>query len=136
MHLNLLRAFLGLGAATWGAALAGVFLSWDIAESALEGLGARAMSYDRMMDYWLRMASGAFGLIGCLYLLLALWPRRYREMIPWFGWFSLSEGIILGVHGLRLSLPPWPFYGDVAARLLAGAGILVSWRQARSALHA
>ena len=136
MHLNLLRAVLGLGAATWGAALVGVFLSWELTENALEGLGASPLAYDRMVDYWLRMASGAFGLIGGLYLLLALWPRRYREMIPWFGWFSLIEGIILGVHGLRLALPPWPFYGDVAACLLAGAGILMSWHKARGALYA
>ncbi len=136
MHLNLLRAFLGLGAATWGAALVGVFLSWDTAASALEGLGAKTIAHDPMIDYWFRMASGAFGLIGGLYLLMALWPRRFREMIPWFGWFSLVEGVILGIHGFRLSLSPWPFYGDVGACLLAGVGILVSSRGTLSTFHA
>ena len=84
-----------------------------------------------MMDYWLRMASGAFGLIGGLYLLLALWPRRFRELIPWLGGFSLIEGIILAVHGVRLALPPWPFFGDVAACLTVGVGVLWTWSRVR-----
>ena len=52
MHLRLLRTFLGLGAITWGAAFVGVILPWDRAVSALEGFGAREMTYDPMMDYW------------------------------------------------------------------------------------
>jgi hypothetical protein len=82
------------------------------------------------------MASGAFVLIGALCLLLMLRPRRYREMIPWFGAFALVEGIVLRVHGLRLSLPPLPFYGVVAACLVAGVGILICWRGSKSVLYA
>lgn len=136
MSVKLLRVFLGLGAATWGAALAGVFLGWETAAGALEGLGAKPIAHDRMLDYWLRMTSGAFGLVGVLYLLAALWPRRHRTMIPLLGWFSLVEGVILAVHGLRLGLPPWPFHGDVAACLLSGGGILACWPGARVALSA
>jgi len=36
----------------------------------------------------------------------------------------LVEGVILLVHGLRLSLPQFPFYGDVSASFVGGAGIL------------
>ncbi|MHB1309037.1 MAG: hypothetical protein ACYC23_18320, partial [Limisphaerales bacterium] len=76
--MRLLRVFLGLAAATWGAAIPGVFLSWDTATAAMEGLGAGTVEYDQMLDYWLRMATGAFGLIGCLYLLPAIRPRRFQ----------------------------------------------------------
>ena len=134
MQLRLLRVFLGLGAATWGAAIPGVFLSWDTAIGAMEGLGAGTVEYDKMLDYWLRMAAGAFGLIGCLYLLPAIRPRKFGEIIPWLGLLALAEGLVLMVHGLRLGLPPWPFYGDVAACLLSGGGILACWSRTRAEL--
>lgn len=135
MQLKALRVFLGLAAVTWGAAVAGVFLSWDTAAAAMEGFGAGAVEYDRMLDYWLRMASGAFGLIGCLYLLPSVRPVKFREFIPWLGLLSLVEGLVLMVHGVRLGLGPWPFYGDVAACLVSGVGILACWRLARAELY-
>lgn len=128
--------FLGLAAATWGAAVFGTFVSWDRAAAALEDFGAKPVAYDRMLDYWLRMASGAFALIGALYVLLMLKPRRFRDVIPWFGAFACAEGILLLVHGWRLSLPPLPFYADAAACLVAGTGILCCWRAAKAELYA
>src|SRR5262252_6994887 len=117
MRLKALRAFLGLAAVTWGAAVPGVFVSWEAAATAMEGFGAAPVGYDKMLDYWLRMASAAFGLMGCIYLLPTIRPRRFREFIPWLGLFALVEGAVLLVHGIRLGLQPWPFYGDVAACL-------------------
>ena len=80
------------------------------------------------------MASGACGLIGCLYLLPTIRPWRFRECMPWLGLVALAEGVVLLVHGLRLSLEPWPFYGDIAACLVSGFGILESWRASRAEL--
>lgn len=134
IKLRLLRIFLGLAAVTWGAATPGVFLSWDAATAAMEGLGAKALEYDKMLDYWLRMAAGGFGLIGCLYLLPAIQPRRFQEFIPWLGLLAIVEGVILLFHGLRLALDPWPFLGDVAACLVAACGILFCWFGVRSDL--
>ena len=135
MHLKLLRVFLGQAAITWGAAIPGVFLSWDAAAAAMEGFGAGEVEHDKMLDYWLRMASAAFGLIGCLYLLPAIRPVKFREFIPWLGLLALAEGLVLTVHGIRLGLGPWPFYGDVAACLVSGVGILACWRLARAELY-
>jgi len=126
-----LRLFLGLAALTWGIAVVGVFMSWSVATQALEGLGAQPIAYDRMLDYWLRMAAGAFALIGCLYLVLMIWPQKFHAAIPWFGGFMLVEGAILLVHGLRLSLPPFPFYGDTSACFVGGGAILYLSRYAR-----
>ena len=44
----------------------------------------------------------------------------------------LAEGCILLFHGIRLSLPPFPFYGDTAACFVGGAGILWLARSARA----
>ena len=84
-----------------------------------------------MLDYWLRMAAGAFALVGGWYLVLMLWPRKFHAAIPWLGALLLVEGFILLVHGLRLGLPPFPFCGDVSACFLGGAGILYFARAAK-----
>ena len=95
------------------------------------GPGRAAVAYDRMLDYWLRMAAGAFALVGCWYLILMIWPAKYHAAIPWFGGLMLAEGVILLVHGLRLSLPPFPFYGDTAACFVGGGGIVYFSRYAK-----
>jgi uncharacterized membrane protein HdeD (DUF308 family) len=124
MQLRLLRLFLGFSALAWGVSIVGVFAPWSEADQLLEGLGAKRIPYDPMLDYWLRMAAGAFGLVGGWYLILTIWPRKFAAAIPWFGVLMLLEGVILLVHGLRLSLPPFPFYGDVSACFLGGGGIM------------
>ena len=122
--LRSLRLFLLFSAFVWGVSLFGVVLPWTTAVEALQGLGAKTIPTDPMLDYWLRMASGAFTLVGGLFLLLALQPVRYAVIIPWFGWLMLAEGTILLVHGVRLHLPPLPFYADTSACFLGGLGIL------------
>jgi hypothetical protein len=129
--LRLLRIFLGISAFAWGISAVGIFASWSEAEQLLEGLGAKPIAYDPMLDYWLRMAAGAFSLIGGWYLILMIWPQKFRVAVPWFGFLMLVEGLILLVHGLRLSLPPLPFYADASTCLIAGSGILVCSRNLR-----
>lgn len=123
-RFRLLRLILLCCAATWGAAVFGVLASWDAAAQALEGLGAETLTYHPMLDYWLRMAAGAFSLLGVGYLLLALRPRKHAAILPWAGWLMVAEGLVLAVHGFRLGLPPYPFYADTAACFLGGGGIL------------
>jgi hypothetical protein len=132
MHLRILRLFLAFAAFAWGVSVVGVFLTWSAAVDALQGLGAQSIAYDRMLDYWLRMASGAFALVGGWYLVLMIWPRKFASVIPWFGGLMLVEGCILLFHGVRLSLPPFPFYGDTAACFVGGGGILCFARYAKS----
>ena len=64
MQLRLLRLFLGFAAFAWGISVVGVFASWPQAAEMLQGLGTKPIAYDPMLDYWLRMAAGAFALIG------------------------------------------------------------------------
>jgi hypothetical protein len=131
MQFRLLRLFLGFAGLAWGVSIVGVVVNWPAASAALEGLGAQPIVYDRMLDYWLRMAAGAFSLIGAWYIVLMIWPRKFYAAIPWFGGFMVAEGIILLVHGLRLSLPPFPFYCDTAACLFGGGAIVYLARFAR-----
>ena len=131
MQLRLLRLLLGFAAFAWGVCIVGVFASWPQANGIAQGMGARSIAYDPMLDYWLRMVAGAFALVGAWYLMLALWPKKFHAAIPWFGWLMVVEGVILLAHGLRLGLEPFPFYGDVSACFLGGAGILIFSKSAR-----
>ncbi|MGE3308804.1 MAG: hypothetical protein AB7O66_02455 [Limisphaerales bacterium] len=126
-----LRLFLVLGAITWGVAGVGIFLPWPQAATILEGFGAGPIRYDPMLDYWLRMASGAFALIGMLFGAAAAWPGPMRALLPWLAALMTVEGSILALHGLRLGLPAFPFYGDVAACFVVGFGILRYQRHAK-----
>ena len=126
MPLRLLRIFLAASAFGWGVCLVGVLASWPQVNSIAQGMGAKPIAYDPMLDYWLRMSCGAFTLVGLWYLMLALWPRKFAVAIPWFGWLMIVEGVLLLISGLRLGLGPFPFYGDVALNLVCGAGIVLS----------
>lgn len=124
LQFRLLRVALVFSAFVWGVSAFGIFINWDSAAGALQGMGAQPINYDPMLDYWLRMASGAYTLVGTGYLLLAIFPRKYAVMLPWFGWIMIVEGIILLTHGLRLGIGPFPFIGDVSAAFAGGLGIL------------
>jgi hypothetical protein len=131
-RLRLLRLILLFCSFVWGVSAFGVFMKWDVAIGVLQGMGAKPIAYDPMLDYWLRMAAGAFALVGTGYLLLAISPRKYAMMLPWFGWIMIVEGIVLLAHGLRLGLNPFPFIGDVSASFAGGLGILLLKNSARS----
>ncbi|MDR3457719.1 MAG: hypothetical protein P4N60_09755 [Verrucomicrobiae bacterium] len=131
MQLRLLRLFLGFAAFAWGISVVGVFATWPKINEIAQGMGAQPIAYDPMLDYWLRMMAGAYALIGVWYLMLMLWPKKFSAAIPWFGALMVVEGIILLVTGLRLGLGPFPFYGDVSASLLGGAGIIIFARAAK-----
>jgi len=123
--------FLGAAAIGWIVCLYGVFASWPAVTEALVDFGAHPISYDPMLEYWFRMFSGAFGLVGVWYGMLMIWPTKFAVAIPWFGALMLVEGVILLVYGIKLSLPPFPFYGDTLACFVVGGGILYFARAAR-----
>ncbi|MFA6104151.1 MAG: hypothetical protein WCV67_14315 [Victivallaceae bacterium] len=127
--MRLLRIFLMVGALSWGICIVGVFLPWSLAVEYLQELGAGNPGADPMLNYWFRMACGGFFMIGCMFASAAYNPGKYRVLIPWLGWLSIIEGGIIGVHGLRLGLPPLPFYCDTGFCLLVGAGIVILHRK-------
>lgn len=123
----LLRLFLAYSALGWGVCAAGIFISSDFAFELLKyigGIDPIPLRADPIYDYWFRMASSVFGLVGVVYFLLALQPKRYAVVIPLAGWFMVIEGIILLVHGFLLHLPSTPWMGDVSFCIVGGLGIL------------
>ena len=99
----------------------------------MRSLGAGDIAYQPLLDYWLRMAAGAFTLIGCGYFIVGLNPRKYAAVIAWSGWLMVFEGVVLLAHGIRIGLSPLPFYADVTACLGGGAAILILRKVASTA---
>ena len=122
------RIFLLAGAIGWGVSILGVLLPWSVMDIVLQNMGAASPMTDLQIQYWFRMATGAWSIIGFLYLIVLLKPQKYNNLIPLLGWGTVFEGIVLLIHGLYLNLPLFPFAGDVGFCLIVGGGLLLSNR--------
>ena len=120
------RIFLLAGAIGWGISILGVLLPWSVMDIVLQNMGAAAPITDVQVQYWFRMATGAWSIIGFLYLMVLLKPQKYNNLIPLLAWGTLFEGIVLLIHGLYLNLPLFPFAGDVGFCLIVGGGLLLT----------
>ena len=119
------RIFLLAGAIGWGVSILGVLLPWSVMDIVLQNMGAASPITDVQVQYWFRMATTAWSIIGFLYLIVLLKPQKYNNLIPLLAWGTLFEGIVLLIHGLYLNLPLFPFAGDVGFCLIVGGGLLL-----------
>ena len=119
------RIFLLAGVIRWGISILGVLLPWSVMDIVLQNMGAASPITDVQVQYWFRMATGAWSIIGFLYLMVLLKPQKYNNLIPLLAWGTVFEGIVLLIHGLYLNLPLFPFAGDVGFCLIVGGGLLL-----------
>lgn len=123
-HLYLLKIILFISAFGWGISVIGTFLPWTIVEDILSNFGCNKIDQEPMIDYWFRMTTGGFSFIGFIFLVVAFNPEKYKNIINLLGYFMICEGGLLLFHGLRLSLQPFPFFGDVFFCIFCGGMIL------------
>ena len=123
------RIFLLVGAIGWGISILGVLLPWSVMDIILQNMGSSAPVTDVQVQYWFRMATGAWSMIGFLYFMVLLKPQKYNNLIPLLAWGTLFEGIVLLIHGVYLHLPIFPFAGDVGFCLIVGCGLLLKKRK-------
>ena len=131
MYSRLLRVILGLAAVVWGISLVAVLLPWPVVKSGLVALGAQPIPDDPMLVYWMRMACGAFFMIGVLFGAVLFNFKKYEVLIPLLAYLSIAEGLLLLLSGLWLGLPPFPFLGDSLFGLGVGLGLLVVYPRVR-----
>jgi hypothetical protein len=125
-NLRILQLLLFCGGFGFFISIFGVFMPWSSVAEQLEGLGAKELPADPMLNYWLRMQSGGNTLVGVFFFVLALNPMKYRNVLS-FAWILLiGEGCILLVWGFLLRLSPLPFAVDSLFCLVIGIGILLS----------
>ena len=117
------------GAIGWGIAVLGVLLPWKWMLPMLQSMGAAYDFSDHQVQYWLRMACGSWSIIGFLFVMVLLKPKRYGNLVLPLAMGCIFEGFILLTHGLLLRLPMFPFAGDVLFCLIVGFGLLWTERK-------
>ena len=131
MKYRILRLLLFAAAVAWAISIVGVILPWRFAVAGLNELGAENIPSDPMLNYWFRMTAGAFTGIGIFFFIVALFPKKYSNVISIIAVLLFIEGLILLFYGLKLNLPASPFYADTSFCLLAGAGIWLLRKEAK-----
>ncbi len=124
IHSKLQKIFLTAGAIGWGISIIGTFLPWRMMDIVLQNMGAAAPVTDPQLQYWFRMATGSWSVIGFLFLMVLLFPAKYRNLVPLLATGTLFEGMVLLAWGLFLKLPLFPFAGDVGFCIVVGCGLL------------
>ncbi len=133
--LNILRLGLLVSTCGWGISFFFTFAPWQTAASQLYEMGAHEIPYDPLLDYWLRMASSAFGCIGIASALACLRPEKFIGMIGLLGPFHFIVGTTLAVaayqNHLSRDLHP-TFIPDIFFCFLTG--LLIGIPQLREAV--
>lgn len=100
----------------WGISFIFTFSSWDSASNQLYLMGAEPIEYQPLLDYWMKMASAAFGCIGIGSALACMRPVLFRGFILLLGPFHLFVGTVLvvsaGINQLNTEYHP-TFVADI-----------------------
>lgn len=120
------RILLLAGAVGWGISILGVLLPWSLMNRILQNMGAAISITDPQVQYWFRMATGGWSIIGFFFLMAFLKPEKYKNLVPLLAGASIFEGVLLLFHGMMLNLPLFPFAGDVLFCLIVGVGLIAS----------
>ena len=106
IRLKTLRLGLLIGAIGWGISFYFTFASWHSASDQLYLMGAGTLEYQPLLDYWLKMASAAFGCIGIASALACARPAFFHPLILLLGPFPLFMGVVLAVSARLNHLDP------------------------------
>ena len=126
---SLLRLFLLLGAIGWLISVYFTLTPWSVSESQLQRMGAEPISYQPLLDYWLKMASAAFVGIGGLYLMAFINPEKHSALVSYLGVFSLCIAGVLIVSAWcnQLEQARHPTYiADIIFSSVVGIGVLLT----------
>ncbi|MEY3895165.1 MAG: hypothetical protein RLZZ214_684 [Verrucomicrobiota bacterium] len=104
--LRMLRLGLLLSSIGWGISFIFTFSTWDSASDQLYLMGAGRIDYHPLLDYWLRMASAAFGCIGIGSALACLRPVFYQGLVVLLGPFHVFVGFVLAASAVINHLNP------------------------------
>ena len=121
--LNTLQLGLLVSSIGWSISFFFTFAPWHVAADQLYGMGANTITYQPLLDYWLRMASAVFGCIGIGSAIACCRPKSFVSFISLLGPFHFVVGCTLAVAAYRndLNTSSHPtFIPDIAFCFLAG----------------
>jgi hypothetical protein len=126
--LRILQIGLLFSSMGWGISFYFTFTTWDSASDQLYLMGAGTIDYNPLLDYWLRMASAAFGCIGIASILACSRPAFFHGLILLLGPFHGFVGTVLVVSAVRnhLNTESHPtFVADITFCFLTAALIML-----------
>ena len=126
--LRILRIGLLFSSLGWGISFYFTFTTWDTASDQLYLMGAGTIEYNPLLDYWLRMASAAFGCIGIASLLACMRPVFFQGLILLLGPFHAFVGTVLVVSAIcnHLNTESHPtFVADITFCFITAALIML-----------
>jgi len=132
--VDAMRLGLLLSACGWGISFYFTFASWPVASIQLQEMGAEVIEYQPLLDYWLRMASSAFGCIGIGSALACARPPAFVGLIRLLGPFHFVVGTTLVIAAWRNHLSPAlhpTFIPDIVFCFVAGSLIQLPLLHAR-----
>ena len=112
----------------------GMFLPIRVVESLARAFGVELVLPDSpLFEYAVRVMSATYAAVGVYLVILALHPMKYAVLVPFTGLASVFLGVVCGITGLAVAMPPLWVLGDSLSCLVFGVLILVFWRQAKMA---
>jgi hypothetical protein len=109
----------------------GVFLPISTLESFTKFFGIESLSGPPLAIYTVRVVSATYVGIGVFFIILALNPVKYGVLVPFSGIVSILLGMVCGITGSAVGMPPQWFLGDSFSCLVLGVLILVFWQKAK-----
>ena len=115
----------------------GVFLPIAVCIAAWESIakffGADSLGLpdSPLFEYMVRFGSALFVATGVYLIILALHPMKYPVLIPFTGLAAVFLGVVCGITGLVVAMPPLWFLGDSLGCLVLGILILVFWQKVK-----
>ncbi len=110
----------------------GMFLPVRVIESLAKAFGVQTLPDSPLFFYMARVTSAMAVWIGVFFIILALSPMKYGVMVPFTGLASVLLGVVCGITGLVVGMPPMWFLGDFVSCTVLGVLILVFWRKAKA----
>ena len=111
----------------WGISIWFVIVPWDLAVAGLREMGARPISDDPFLNYWMRVIGLICSLIGLGCLMVALRLDRYAVLVPLVAWFHFLVGVgsLLAAIQLRMSPTDHPtLVAEIIFSLTIGIALL------------
>ena len=109
----------------------GMLLPLSVLESFAKAFGAQAFPDSPLVIYATRVMSAMAVAVGVFFVILALDPMKYGVMVPFSGLAAVFLGLVCGITGLAVGMPPLWFLGDSLSCVVMGVLIFGFWRQAK-----
>ena len=112
----------------------GIFLPFSAWETIVKFFGEDSLHlpYSPLSEYAVRVASATSLASGVYLIILALNPMKYTVLIPFTGLAALFLGLVCGITGLIVKMPPLWFLSDSLSCLVLGILILLFWQNSKA----